>query len=248
MRRLLAPGAKLAWALWDDLFPPTCPGCDIPQPRGALCGRCRNEIELVPTDLCARCEERPMGQRGLCVLCRTSRSPLGAVRAGALYEGLCLERVRRFKYPPMGRFLEPGPERFATWLVLEAAQRAGPPPDIVVPVPHHPRRLRARGFVPASLLARSLAREKGVPFRPSLLERVRNTPSQTDLGREARRRNMHGAFRVRGEASARIWLVDDVVTTAATLEAAALALREAGAEVIVGVTAARTPRSASLKS
>jgi predicted amidophosphoribosyltransferase len=73
------------------------------------------------------------------------------------------------------------------------------------------------------------------------LQRIRDTPSQTDLDRAQRRRNVQGAFRARSGAPPRIWLVDDVVTTAATLEDAARALREAGASCVVGIVAARTP-------
>ena len=127
-------------------------------------------------------------------------------------------------------------------LCLEAGARAPTPgPDLVVPVPLHPRRLRARGFNPATLMARSLARDLRVRLDPVALGRVRDTPSQTGLDRRARRRNVRSAFVARVRVPPRIWLVDDVVTTGSTLGEAARALRRAGARSVVGICAARTP-------
>jgi ComF family protein len=113
----------------------------------------------------------------------------------------------------------------------------------VVAVPQTPRRLRERGFNPAERLARAAARESGARCDPVALRRVRGGASQTGLDRAARRRNVAGAFRARapGAIPARVWLVDDVVTTGATLLEAARVLRRAGAREIVGVCVARTP-------
>jgi ComF family protein len=109
-------------------------------------------------------------------------------------------------------------------------------------VPLHPRRLRARGFNPAAVLARTVAREAGAPFAAGLLVRLRDTPSQTGLDRRARRANVRGAFALRGadRPPETVWLVDDVVTTGSTLEECARALRRAGARRVVAICAART--------
>jgi ComF family protein len=129
-------------------------------------------------------------------------------------------------------------------LIEEAARRVpGEPPDAVVPVPLHPRRLRARGFNPAALLGRSAARVAGARFSAHCLRRVRDTPSQTGLDRQARRRNVTGAFASSAAPEACVWLVDDVVTTGATLSECARVLRRSGARRIVGVCVARTARS-----
>lgn len=116
------------------------------------------------------------------------------------------------------------------------------PPDCVVPVPLHRRRIAQRGFNPAVTLARELARTRGVPLAATALRRVRDTESQTGLGRAERRANVRAAFRARPGLPARVWLVDDVVTTGATLEECARALRRAGARQVVALCAARTPR------
>jgi len=155
--------------------------------------------------------------------------------------------MRRFKYPRPGLGgLDPGAWPVVREMILRAATRApGPLPDLVVPVPLHPSRLRARGFSPAAQLARCLVRQRHLPWAPLALERIRNTPSQTDLGRTARQHNVAGAFQVSGRAGKpalagrRIWLVDDVMTTGSTLASAGRALRRAGAGPVLGICAAR---------
>jgi ComF family protein len=129
-------------------------------------------------------------------------------------------------------------------LIGEAARRApGPHPGLVVPVPLHPRRLRERGFNPAGLLSRSVARVAESRAAPRALRRIRDTPSQTGLDRVARRRNVAGAFVCSTPPPRTVWLVDDVVTTGATLSECARVLRRHGARRIVAVCLARTPRS-----
>ncbi len=178
-----------------------------------------------------------------CPACLHTASPLSACLAAAPYTGEVASFIQRFKYPPPGILgLEPAPKALLRQLVAEAAARAPVLPDLVVPVPLHRVRLRERGFNPAALLARPLARAFRVGFDPLALVRVRNTPSQTGLDRRARRRNVAGAFQLRGRALPRcVWLVDDVVTTGATLEAAAQELRRGGVRCVIAICAARTP-------
>jgi len=182
----------------------------------------------------------------LCAACEFSRSPLDACIAAATFSQEVANWIHRFKYPRRGLAgLDPAPRSVVEALVLEAAgeaaRRVGSPPDLIVPVPLHSSRLRSRGFNPAQLLARAVARRCRVDADPVALERLRATPSQTGLDREQRRRNVRGAFRARrpSRTPARIWLVDDVVTTGSTLAECARALRRAGAETVVGICAAR---------
>jgi ComF family protein len=160
-----------------------------------------------------------------------------------------LDWIHRFKYPEAGfRGLDPQARRVVLDLAREAPGRAHlHPADRIVPVPLHPRRLRERGFNPASLLARAVARASGVPIAHGLLGRVVDTASQTGLGAKRRRSNVAGAFACRTGAHLPrvVWLVDDVVTTGATLGEAARTLRQAGVERVIGVCLARTPVRAS---
>jgi ComF family protein len=111
----------------------------------------------------------------------------------------------------------------------------------VVPVPLHPARLAERGFNQASLLATRIARRLGAPLWPSALTRIRDTPHQATLRREARRASVKGAFVAREPehiAGRSIVLVDDVATSGATLDACVAALRDAGARAVhAGVVA-----------
>jgi ComF family protein len=107
------------------------------------------------------------------------------------------------------------------------------PPDIVLPIPLHRTRLRSRGYNQAYELARPVARRTGLAVDPWRLQRVRKTPSQTDLPRRQRAKNVRGAFAVCGDVDdLRIALVDDVMTTGHTASAAADALLKAGARSV----------------
>ena len=222
----VSPLRELLRGLLDLLLAPGCPACRGPEGAGpaGLCARCLGSLPWAPATLRA--------PRGLDAL-------VAAVEFQPPVEGW----IRRFKYPRPGLGgLDPAADALVRALALAAAARApGPPPDLVVPVPNHPSRLRARGFNPASELAAAIAARGQLRLGVRALERVRDTPTQTGQGRAARRRNVRGAFRARGPAPARIWLVDDVVTTGSTLAEAARARRRAGARTIVGICVARTP-------
>jgi ComF family protein len=200
--------------------------------RCASCGR-----DVLEGALCPRCAPAAADALGL------PPKSLTAWHAAISHEGTGAEWVRRFKYPKRGLTgLDPAAEAVAFSLMARfAARLTGPRPELVVPIPLHPRRLRERGFNPAGLLARCAARAIGVRWDPVLLTRLRDTPSQTGLSRGARRRNVAGAFSARRTPPPRVWLIDDVVTTGSTLDAAARALRAAGAREVVALCLAQRP-------
>jgi ComF family protein len=211
--------------LLEFFLPGACAGCAAALPRDAvLCDVCDARLpRLIPPR-----DPRPP-------------APLTDSLAGAAYAGDFESWIRRFKDPRPGLTgFDPGAEAVAFALIREAAAGLDHAPDHVVPVPQHPRRLRARGFHPAGLLAREVARSLDAPLARGALLRVRDTPSQRGLGRAARRANVRNAFRASGALAGCVVLVDDVTTTGSTLAAAARALRRAGARRVVGVCAART--------
>ncbi len=159
--------------------------------------------------------------------------------AGFLYAGAVARAVVRLKAErrpdlarPLGDFL---------WTAV-GTQLARVGRAVVVPVPLHPARLAERGFNPSGVLAGRLARRLGAPLWPAALGRIRDTPPQATLRREARRGNVSGAFVAREPEHVRaraVLLVDDVCTSGATLDACAGALLDAGATAVHRVVLAR---------
>ena len=209
--------ASLARGLLDLLAPPTCPGCGLPQPADSsppakllagtpqpFCDACWPLTELPPLEL----------------------RPPARVAAAVQYQGPVADAIRRFKYASASEATVP-----LAQLLVTAAQPYAGTVDVVVPMPLHADKLRARGYNPSALLARPVARALGLPLRVDWLLRRRATRNQAGLSREARLHNVRGAFSAKPVHPRRVLLIDDVVTTGATLEAAANTLRDRAHEV-----------------
>lgn len=221
LARLLRGFVQLTW-------PATCAACGEPTERPGLCLDCRDQTAPRQGPRCRTCDqalpvEAPAHRCGRCL----DRRPAFEQVFGLFdYGGPVGAAIRRAKY--RGR-----PEALAalapTWLAhLPAALRLDPP-EVVVPVPLHWRRLHQRGFSPPLVLADQVARALGVPLRGQALRRLRATAVQAGLDERRRRANLRGAFVARGRAlPAEVLLVDDVFTTGATADACAAALRRAG--------------------
>ena len=208
---------------------------------------------FLPAD-CILCEQAlPLRQDGgVCPPCwdrlpwapgfRPRRGPLGALLWAADYEGPIRRLVHGLKFSDMD-FLAPALGRGMARRLgsIIYAQRV----DLVVPVPLHFWRRFQRGYNQAELLARSLGRRAGLPVDTRTLLRRRAGRRQLGLTRRERRRSLAGCFAARPERARgrTILLVDDVVTTGATLEACARALLDAGARGVVGCVLARTRKA-----
>lgn len=220
----------LRQTLVDLLLPPRCAGCGT---RGAwLCAACRAALPRPEPPLCVRCG---LSLRdGRCEACQRPEWQLDALRVAADFAPPLRALVHRLKFRG-ARYLA----RPLGLLLAEPYAALAPADALLVAVPLHIDRERARGYNQAALLADALARAVGQCYQP-LLVRVRATPPQVGLSAAERWRNVAGAFvapvRLDG---ARVVLVDDVATTGATLNAAAAALRAAGARWIGAVALAR---------
>lgn len=227
--------AGLLAALAIRLLPPRCLACGEPgEGDRDLCTACACALP-VAGQACPRCA-LPLPATAACGACLQRPPPLQAARAAFVYAAPVDRLLRRHKFHndlAAGRLLAQ----------LMAPAFAGcERPGALVPVPLHRTRLRERGYDQALELARPLARRLRLPLRTDLLARVRHTPAQSELDAAARRRNLQGAFRVaRGPLPAHVVLFDDVMTTGATLHAAAIALRTAGVARVDAWICARVP-------
>jgi ComF family protein len=221
--------APLPW-----LFAPRCMVCGEPGARGRdLCNACHAELPWQGS-ACLRCA-LPLPQPGTCGHCLQSPPPLGETHAVFDYAfplDRLLPRLKFHRDFAAGRVL-------GRCMVDRLAHL--PRPDALIPIPLHRARLRTRGYDQALELARPLARALQVPLLGHALQRSRTTTAQSRLDAEARQRNLRGAFVVASAASIprHVVLVDDVMTTGATLHVAARELHKAGVQRVDAWVCAR---------
>jgi len=198
----------------------------------ALCADCRNDLPWLPA-LCCPCCALPTLDGGLCGHCQTHAPAFAHACAAWSYEGYLAKLIVSAKFGGHWNLFP----ALAELLLPKIDSR----PDLIVPLPLHPLRLRERGFNQAVEIARPLARALNLPLETSLLQRVRNTEHQARLHHQARSHNMRKAVVSTARIDdATIVLVDDIMTTGATLDAAAQALKQAGAKRVEVWFLART--------
>lgn len=245
---------SIGWREWanaalDLVFPPLCPLCQTrlgDGRRDPLCGDCWERLERLNPPCCQICGRpfmtfEPSGEGGRCGECRRRRPPFAYARAATLYNDTVREVIHAFKFGGKRAIANPLAEVMAL-----AGEAAGLPEvvDCLVPVPLHRRRQAERGFNQSALLARRLGRRWRRPVVEGSLRRTTATCPQTELAADERRKNVRGAFALRRPkriAGRRVLLIDDVMTTGATVSECARVLLGGGAATVGVLTAARVP-------
>jgi ComF family protein len=217
------------------LLPAACLLCDEPLPErdgdALICSLCRVRWRPIPDPICERCGQ-PRLQDLECRLCAGWPAGLSRARSAVWLDGSARQAVHRLKYDGWPRTSE---------AMALAMRRLEPLTTGVclIPVPLGRKRRRERGYNQCDCIAAALGNLLGLEVRTDVLERARETTTQTALTPEARHANVAGAFRSGPVVGLRVVLIDDVFTTGATLAAAATALVSAGAASVEAVTFAR---------
>ena len=235
---------RAGWrGLVDIVYPPTCIACRAATGEAqALCPTCWRGIGFIERPYCERLGTPfpvDLGPGLLSPAAIADPPVFGRARAVCRFDGTARELVHRLKYGDrvelsltLGR------------MMAQAGRELAAEADLILPVPLHPTRLWRRRFNQAAALAQVIARETGLPLATTTLTRIRRTRQQVGLTRTQRADNLQGAFHVpvamRGPIeSRRVLLVDDVLTTGATVNAASRALLRAGARAVDVLTFAR---------
>jgi len=210
-----------------------------------LCFKCKSQIFLLEPPFCTQCRT-PFKSKAsvshLCWRCEQKRPYFDVLLSPFLYEGMIESIVAGFKYGKTGRSGRVLGNMLGNFFI---SQREIDQDMVLVPVPLHPKKERKRGFNQTVILAKGIREVLNVPLKNSLIERIKDTKSQTGLSFKERQENLKDAFVVKDKSQIKgkkILLVDDVATTGSTINECAKVLKKAGAEEVIGVVIARVGR------
>jgi ComF family protein len=243
-----ARAKRVGAAALDLLYPPVCLACRRAiGAHGGLCPECWRAMRFIERPYCERLGtpfeadfQATEGGRALSAAAVADPPVFARARAVAHFEeGPARLLVHRLKYGDRGELADP----MGRWMARAGAELLEEA-DLLLPVPLHRLRLAQRRFNQSAALARSIAKVSAVPARVDILTRPKPTPPQVGLTRRLRAQNMQGAFAVPEEkrievAGRRLVLVDDVMTSGATLNAASRILLRAGASQVDALVFAR---------
>ncbi len=219
-----------------------CVGCLSSTSVNGLCCSC--EADLPVNRWHCHCCALPLAFSGadlLCGDCLKSPPPFDRSLIPWRYQYPVDSMISRYKYNGQRKFARPLVTGFSDFLQSAFEDCSDAKPDILIPSPMLPARRRKRGFNQARDIAESLGQALSIPVGAGVVRRIRKVQAQRGLSREARLANLRGVYKVCAAVPERVAIVDDVVTTGATMRVLASALREAGAQEIQVWALARTP-------
>jgi len=222
----------------DALLPARCALCQARAGHG-FCDDCRPLLPwiLAACEVCGQAlPEAAIADAGVCGACQKRRPHYDHALIPFQYGAPVAGQIQALKYHRQLRFAA----GLGAMICARAWKDPRPPPQVLVPVPLHRRRLRARGFNQSLEIARRVGAELGIEVSHKMLARIRHTAPQTALSRSERRRNVQGAFSAAAGVPSHVALIDDVVTSGSTANAAARELKRAGARWVSIWAAART--------
>lgn len=237
------PLQRLGGVVLDTLYPPVCLACDAPVATAdALCATCFGRLRPITAPMCPVLGlpfEVSLGPEALSAEAIADPPPFGRARSAVVYNEVARALVGKLKYGD-----RPELARFCARLMAQAGRELWGPDAVLVPVPLHRTRQFSRRYNQSTELARALSRLTGVPVDPVLVARRKKTRAQVGLTGDARQRNVAGAFAAHPDALARLKgrravIVDDVMTTGATVRAVTRALKAGGADRVDVVSFAR---------
>lgn len=225
----------------DFILPPTCGLCrEVVAVPGALCSKCWRDVSFLNSPWCGCCGvpfALPVEEGSLCAVCLSSPPLYAKARAAMGYDETSRALIGRFKYSDQTNLLP----TLTPWLLRAAKELL--PVDVVIPVPLHRWRLLKRKYNQSALLAQAVGAGLGLPVELLTLQRQRATRPQVGMKREERLKNVRDAFVVTGSVQGKtVMLIDDVLTTGATLDACSETLLDAGACAVHVLTIARVIR------
>lgn len=248
MHRMTLAAKQSLQHITDTVWPGRSLVSGLPA-RGALSAEDFAKLKFITGAICNRCGqplELDLGPDGHCAACIARPPKWHQARAALEYDDV--SRIPILALKRAGR--RDGLKVMANWMVTAGSDPLGQA-DMIVPVPLHYRRLVSRGYNQAGWLATAIGKQARKPVSHTCLARTRATPSQARLSPRARHKNVAGAFKVRPAKAKHIkgkniLLVDDVLTTGATLRAATKALKTAGAAQISVIVLARVVRQTDI--
>ena len=222
------------WQVVDWVFPPECVGCG--RLGEVLCADCFKSLPLITTGICPACGY-PRGNSKTCRGCDPLRPHFTQLRSAAVYDGAVAKAITRLKYKS-----DLGIGYAFSSILVDLVRRSGWHLDTIIPMPLSAARLKSRGYNQAGILARPLALQLNLPMDDKSIKKIRDTATQVQLGASDRQRNLSGAFLATGRSltGKHVLLVDDVITTGATINECAAAALAAGAKEVYGVSLGRS--------